>query len=83
MRADDLKKILDRRPFRPLRLHMSDGSHVDIRHPEPVVVSRSYVLVPEVVSPAGVLEEFEFYGLLHIVRVTRAGRNGGRGRSRR
>jgi len=29
-----IKELLNRKPFRPLRLFLSDGSHHDVPHPE-------------------------------------------------
>ena len=34
MRPEELKALLDRRPFVPVRIHLSDGSFFDVRHPE-------------------------------------------------
>ena len=44
MRPDEMKAILDRRPFEPVRLHISSGQTVDIKHPEMAIVSRSLVV---------------------------------------
>ena len=45
MRADELRALLDRRPFEPIRLHISSGQTVDIKHPEMALVTRSLVVV--------------------------------------
>ena len=29
-----IKEMLDRKPFRPIRIFLSDGSHHDVPHPE-------------------------------------------------
>ncbi len=39
MKADDLRKILKAGPFKPVRIGLSDGRSVLIRHPDQVVVS--------------------------------------------
>ena len=41
MRADELRELLDRRPFEPIRLHISSGQTVDIKHPEMAFVTQS------------------------------------------
>lgn len=70
MRPEELMKLLRRRPFIPLRLHMTDGQTYDIRHPDLVMVSRSYATIGTTPDPAsGVLEGVEYCSLLHIVRV--------------
>ena len=41
------------RPFQPLRLHLSGGTHVDVNHPEMIVVGvrTSVVGMPSAVHP--------------------------------
>ncbi len=43
MRTNDLDAQIKLRPFVPLRIHFSDGSHYDIRHPEMITVSRTVI----------------------------------------
>ena len=70
MRPEELVKLLRRRPFLPLRLHMTDGQTYDIHHPDLVMVSRSYATIGTTPDPGtGVLEHVEYCSLLHIVRV--------------
>jgi hypothetical protein len=70
MRPEELMQLLRRRPFVPLRLHMTDGQTYDIRHPDNVLVLRSRVDIGMTPDPAtGVLERVEYCSLLHIVRV--------------
>jgi len=45
MRAVDLKKLLNVRPFEPLLVALSDGRSVLIRHPDQVVVAERHLLV--------------------------------------
>lgn len=69
MRADDLIKILNSRPFQPVRLHISSGEYVDIRHPELAMVTRSVITVGIAKKPGGVLDYTIHYNLLHVVKV--------------
>ncbi len=70
MRAEELKELLRRRPFVPLRVHMTDGQTYDIRHPDMVLVLRQRVDIGLLPDPSsGVLERVEYCSLLHIVRV--------------
>jgi predicted RNA binding protein YcfA (HicA-like mRNA interferase family) len=45
MRPAEIQKQLKTQPFVPMRMHISDGSHYDVRHPEMVIVSHSVVAV--------------------------------------
>lgn len=68
MRAEESRKILDRRPFEPVRIRISSGQYVDVRHPEMAIVSRSLVAVG--VEPRnGVAEHMVWYNLLHIAKI--------------
>jgi len=80
MHAKDLKAILDRRPFDPVRLHLSSGEHVDITHPEMAIVSRSTVAVG-VHDKDGIADGIIQYNLIHIVKIEQ--RNGRRTARRR
>jgi hypothetical protein len=67
MRAEELRKLLDRRPFEPLCLHISSGQQVDVTHPEAAILTRSLVAV-SVGGSAGVGDYLIHYNLLHIVK---------------
>ena len=45
MRSSDLKKLLKAEPFAPVRLGLSDGRAVVIRHPDQAVVAQRHLLV--------------------------------------
>jgi hypothetical protein len=45
MRAEHLRVFLSQQPFVPLRLHLSDGSAHEIRHPELALVTRTFVRI--------------------------------------
>lgn len=40
MRPIDIHKQVRSTPFVPMRLHFSDGSSIDVRHPEFIAVTR-------------------------------------------
>lgn len=70
MRPEELTALLRRRPFLPLRVHMTDGHTYEIRHPEAMLVSRSHAVVVTQQDPAtAVVDRYEYLGLIHIVRV--------------
>ena len=70
MRAEELIQLIRRKPFQPLRLHMTTGETYDIRHPENIIVSKQSAGVGMDADPkTGVVERMEFISLLHVVRV--------------
>ncbi len=79
MRAMELKALLDRRPFQPIRLHITGGQHVDIVHPDHAIVSRSLVAVG-LPGSGGIAEAIVHYNLLHVVKISPLVRLGRRGR---
>ena len=70
MRPEELRQLLDRRPFVPVRLHFSDGTAYEIRHPEMAFLTRSTVEIG-ISEKEGVriFDRVIYCTLLHIVRV--------------
>ncbi len=70
MRAEELRDLLDRRPFVPIRLHFADGTTFDIRHPEMALLTRSTVEIglPED-QASKIADRVVDCTLAHIVRV--------------
>lgn len=70
MRAEDILTFLRATPFEPFRIHLSDGTSFEIRHPELAIVERSKVIVgvPGPRGPDGPVERTVFCALLHITR---------------
>lgn len=70
MRPEDLLALLRERPFRPFRLHLSDGSQYEVQHPEMALVGRSVVVVgvPGPEGPEGPAERLVNCALIHITR---------------
>lgn len=70
MKAEDILTFLRAKPFEPFRIHLSDGSTFEIRHPELAIVERSKVIVgiPGPRGPDGPAERSVFCALVHITR---------------
>ena len=70
-RMQDIIATLKEQPFRPFRMHVSDGAHYDINHPEFVMVTTNKVLVfvpfPNQAFPA--FQKFDSIAMLHITRL--------------
>jgi hypothetical protein len=80
MRAADIRRLLQARPFEPIRVGLSDGRSVLIRHPDQAVVSNRYLLVgvteiarsrPLVTPDSGdtVARDAFWVNLLHVVSI--------------
>jgi len=70
MRPEDVREHLDRRPFEPFRIFMSDGETLDVRHPDLCIVARStiYVGVPDP-KQRHVAVRVAHCALIHITRI--------------
>jgi hypothetical protein len=69
MRAEELAQLIRRKPFQPIRLHLTTGQTYDIRHPEFIIIQRQSAEVG--VDPdlkTGVVDRVEYISLLHVVR---------------
>lgn len=71
MRPNDLQEYLREQPFQPFRIHVTDGTVYEIRHPELVKVgqSRADVYFPEKDEPHAVVIGRESMALVHITRL--------------
>jgi hypothetical protein len=68
MRADEFRKLIYRTPFEPVRVYITSGETVDIRHPEQVFVLRSMFAFGT--GPRkGIITDFGWYSLIHVVKV--------------
>ncbi len=45
MRPDDIRNFLNKRPFQPFRITLTDGRSYEVRHPELVMVGRSSIVI--------------------------------------
>jgi hypothetical protein len=45
MKAEDLIELLEERPFRTLRIRLTDGRSYEIRHPEMAIVTPNIVAI--------------------------------------
>ena len=69
MTANRLKELLGRKPFRPIRLFLSDGSHHDVPHPEFAWVFGGRIFVGEPSDDAWDAEgRVKELALLHVTR---------------
>jgi hypothetical protein len=71
MPPQELLQAVRRRPFSAFRLHVSDGTTYEIRHPEllMVAVASAVVGLPSANQPPPAVERYEIVNLRHIVRL--------------
>ncbi len=71
MPLQDLIQMLRRQPFQPFRVHISDGSSYEVRHPELCMPGARSVLIgmPAVGIPELAYERYVDIALAHITRL--------------
>lgn len=70
MKPEQIKEFLDTRPFRPVRICMSDGVSIIIPHPELVWVARDIIAIGTGLDkPTSLPDKVRFCAPEHIVRV--------------
>jgi hypothetical protein len=68
---EDLAAAIDRRPFVPFRLHLSDGTAYEVRHPEMIMLGRrsAVIGISEEINGRPMYDRHVTVALLHIVRL--------------
>ena len=71
MRPEDIRDFLQRKPFQPFRLTLTDGRAYEVRHPELAMVGRSTVAIglPMPGDPNPVYDHLVTVSLLHIMQI--------------
>jgi hypothetical protein len=71
LRPDDVFQHLRKRPFEPFRIHLTDGTVYDVRHPDLVMVGEHFLVVglPRSADAAPLIDRYETAALMHVVRL--------------
>jgi hypothetical protein len=71
VRPEDIRDFLQKKPFQPFRLTLTDGRTYEVRHPELAMVGRSIVAigVPAAGDPQPVFDRLVTVSLLHIMQI--------------
>jgi hypothetical protein len=71
MSQHDVIEMLTKRPFQTFRIHVSDGTVYEIRHPEMMMVGRTRALIffPPKDLPLPALDRYEAVALVHITHL--------------
>jgi len=70
---DDMRKLIQARPFVPFRLHISGGDAVDVRSPEVVMLGKRFAVVG-ILDPnakESLLDRWTTVYYLHVPQVER------------
>ena len=72
MRHEDLLTRLQDQPFKPFRIHLSDGTAIDVTDPGMIIVGRSSAVLPTRMGKdeegRPVAEHWRTVALLHMVQ---------------
>lgn len=70
MGPEQIRALLRRKPFVPMRIHLTDGTTYDVRHPEMAFITRTTVEIGlEEKEGSGVADQVMYCSLVHVVRV--------------
>jgi len=70
MPLEDLQRKLHARPFRPFRIHLSDGAAYDVMHPELLLLGRRSLVLGLASRPEETVYDRTIdIDLIHIVRM--------------
>jgi hypothetical protein len=70
MTPQDITRLLERTPFVPFRLHLTNGQMFEVKHPDFVWVFRSRLeLAVPAPEDAHIKDRAEQISLLHIARI--------------
>ena len=71
MSPKGILQALRKRPFKPFRIQVSDGTTYDVRHPELVMVGKGEVMIgiPESGDADPVFDRVETVSLGHVVKL--------------
>ncbi len=69
MNSEQVRKHLEKSPFQPLRVHLTDGSAYDVPHPAFMLVSRREIVIGVGSTRSGVFSDLVYCDPLHITRI--------------
>jgi hypothetical protein len=61
MSYETLKELLDRRPFEPFEIRLSNGEKYEVRHPEMALLLKSRIIIGDAEN-----DRMTICGLIHI-----------------
>lgn len=67
--ARDLKDLMESKPFRPFKIHLSDGSSYEVLNHDMAMISRNSIDVGLHPDPNGIAERIVRCAILHISKI--------------
>jgi len=67
--AKQVRDLLQSRPFKPFRIHLSDGTHHDVTNHDMAFVGKNTVEIGLNLDPDGFAEYFTRCSILHITKL--------------
>ena len=71
MRPEDIRVFLQKSPFQPFRITLTDSRTYEVRHPELVMIGRSSIVIgfPSGNDPEPIYDRFVTVSLLHVMQI--------------
>lgn len=69
MNVEIIRDELHKAPFKPFRLHVSNGAFYDIEHPDLVTLARNAVYIATQIADDGIAEKMVTIGALHVTHL--------------
>lgn len=69
MRVDDIRALVRKQPFRPMRVFVSGGFHYDVLHHDFMLVGRTEVVIGLASGPDDFPDQKAYVDPLHITRI--------------
>ena len=68
---EEIQRLLERQPFRPFRIFVSDGTEYEIRNPQSTAVERPVLTIvyPVVATEETVIERMVRVAIIHVTRL--------------
>jgi len=67
--AKQVRDLITANPFKPFRIHLSDGSHYDVVNRDMAIVERNTVDLGVNLDPDGIAEKLVRCAILHIAKL--------------
>lgn len=71
--AKQVRDLITANPFKPFRIHLSDGSHYDIKNRDVAIVERNTIDIGINLDPDGIADGLVRCSILHIVKLADLG----------
>ena len=67
--AKQVRELITANPFKPFRVHLSDGSHYDVTNRDMAIVEKNTVDIGVNLDPDGIADGLVRCAILHIVKL--------------